>query len=254
VAQRRGFAAAASSDKSDDLLADLLSELEEEEKAAPTKKNDIESTKLQLHEGGADDQDDFYAGEESADAGERVTKRHRRRHRLSPWEASSRQKNVRGSVRKVRLMADLVSGLNYNEAMAQLSFAPHRAAKSVQKALHNARHHAEHNLGLDPDRLLVHRVTVGKGMVLGKVKFCGRGKIGRRDRRYSNLEVFLRYVPRKPGERRLGRAGRIHEELRRPKTSWRKKLLLEARAQASTSSISFDDSDASVVADFRVIE
>eukprot|EP00010_Vexillifera_abyssalis_P005749 CAMPEP_0201552028 /NCGR_PEP_ID=MMETSP0173_2-20130828/12251_1 /ASSEMBLY_ACC=CAM_ASM_000268 /TAXON_ID=218659 /ORGANISM="Vexillifera sp., Strain DIVA3 564/2" /LENGTH=226 /DNA_ID=CAMNT_0047962419 /DNA_START=96 /DNA_END=776 /DNA_ORIENTATION=+ len=193
----------------DDLFADLVSEIEEE----------LGDEKV---EAGQQQKDDEKVSVKTQ------TKRSRRRYNLSAEQASSRIGRVPGSVTKVRLVADTVRGLNYNEAIAQLHFAPQRAAEAMAKCLRTARHHAEHNLGLDPDRLLVERVTVGKDVVIKGMRWHGRGKMGSRYRRRSKIEVILRQIPKVEGERRLGRFGRLNEEYKDEKRQRKEQGMISA--------------------------
>ena len=184
-----------SQSKEDPLLAELLDDIRQEVPGKPAGEGDT------------------FAQESTIESGQKMpTKRHRRRMNLGPKEASSRLCDVKGSMKKVRVLTDLVKGLNYREAIAQLTLAPQRAADDVMRCLKAARAHAEHNLGLNPDRLLIAYVTVGRGRTYRSVEFRARARANVRRRRRTNIEVVLREVPYSEGEKRLGKYGRVNLE------------------------------------------
>lgn len=194
-----------SSAQESELFRDLLSDLDSG-KAKTTK----------LEQGAELGQEEEAAAEEeqaeTAAESKKATKRHRRRMNLGPKEASARAPLIKGSMKKVRLMCDYVKGLNYPEAIARLAMAPQRAAADISKLLKMAKAHAEHNLGLNPNRLLVAYFHVGRAAQFRQVEFRARGRANIRLRRRSRVEVVLREIPTYEGEKRLGRAGRLNKE------------------------------------------
>ncbi|MDR7438616.1 MAG: 50S ribosomal protein L22 [Armatimonadota bacterium] len=78
-------------------------------------------------------------------------------------EARAIAKYIRMSPKKVRRVADVVRGRPVQEALALLRVLPHRGARVIEKAIRSAVANAEHNLELDPDHLVVSRISVDRG-------------------------------------------------------------------------------------------
>lgn len=230
-------ASSTSTDKNDDaLFRDLLSDLERRADGG---------------DGAASGSKEPELLEEIVD-GKVPTKRHRRKMNLGKNEVSARLFNIKGSVKKVRLACDFVKGLNYQEAVAQLNLSPRRASADILRLIQTARSHAEHNFGLTPNRLLVHRFMVGRGDRTQKaVEFRARGRANIRLRRRSNVTVVLREVPYVEGEKRLGKWGRVNPDWKKNKDE-RAKVAKEAKHAASAAPLDFFDVDE--ISNSRVIE
>ncbi len=78
-------------------------------------------------------------------------------------EARAVAKYIRMSPKKVRRVANVVRGLPVNEALAVLRVLPQRGARVIEKVIRSAVANAEHNLELDPDTLVVARISVDRG-------------------------------------------------------------------------------------------
>ena len=66
-----------------------------------------------------------------------------------------------------------------SDAIVLTQSKPKKALGFVFEALKSARANAVNNLGLDPAKLVVHRVVVGKGTYLKRILPHGRGRAGR---------------------------------------------------------------------------
>lgn len=75
-------------------------------------------------------------------------------------------RHIRMSARKVRLVVDLVRGMDADQAAAQLKFYRKDAARPVLKLLQSAIANAEHNFKLPSGDLYIKKATVDKGPVL----------------------------------------------------------------------------------------
>ncbi len=75
-------------------------------------------------------------------------------------------RNLRMSSRKVRLVADVVRGMDAVKAESQLRFIPKAASLPIEKLLKSALANAEHNFRLGKDSLFVKAITVDQGAVL----------------------------------------------------------------------------------------
>jgi len=96
------------------------------------------------------------------------------------------------SPQKVRLVLDLVRGMDVIEAMDTLSFTPKAAAKPVYKLIRSAVANAEENLGLSRDDLVVHSIYADEGPTRKWRRFGARGRFKPLLRRYSHITVILR--------------------------------------------------------------
>lgn len=65
--------------------------------------------------------------------------------------------------RKVRLVIDLIRGLEAGEALQRLDFIQKRAARPVKKLLHSAISNAEHNFNLDRHNLYIKEIRADEG-------------------------------------------------------------------------------------------
>ncbi|MCD6518657.1 MAG: 50S ribosomal protein L22 [Anaerolineae bacterium] len=100
-------------------------------------------------------------------------------------------KYIRMSPRKVRLVADLVRGMDVNEALTLLRFTPKAAAKVVAKAIASAAANAEENYGLSTDDLYIAKITVDEGPTLKRGRAGARGRFKPILKRSSHITVVL---------------------------------------------------------------
>ncbi|HEY45833.1 MAG: 50S ribosomal protein L22 [Anaerolineae bacterium SM23_ 63] len=99
---------------------------------------------------------------------------------------------VRMSPQKVRLVLDMVRGLDVMEALDILRFTQKSAANTVLKLLNSAIANAEENFGLNRDDLVVHRIYADQGPIRRWRRFGARGRFKPIQRRYSHITVILR--------------------------------------------------------------
>lgn len=89
-------------------------------------------------------------------------------------EISAISRGIRLSPQKGRLLADLVRGKPVEQAINVLAFSPKKGAVVIKKVLESAVANAEHNEGMDIDKLRVVNIHVEKGAVLKR--FAARAK------------------------------------------------------------------------------
>ncbi len=99
---------------------------------------------------------------------------------------------ARMSPQKVRLVLDMVRGLDVMEALDILRFTQKSASKTVIKLLNSAIANAEENFGLNRDDLVVHRIYADQGPIRKWRRFGARGRFKPIQRRYSHITVVLR--------------------------------------------------------------
>ena len=101
-------------------------------------------------------------------------------------------RSLRTTVRKLSFVVRQIRGKPVSKALADLSLSRYRVAKNVGKALQSAIANAENNHGLDVDRLIVSRVSVGPGLKIRRFRAAGRGRIHSYYKRFSNMEIVVR--------------------------------------------------------------
>jgi large subunit ribosomal protein L22 len=96
------------------------------------------------------------------------------------------------SPQKVRLVLDLIRGMDVIEALDVLRFTNKAASKPVEKLLRSAIANAEENLGVGRDGLFVHKIYADKGPTRRWRRFGARGRFKPLLRRSSHITVVLR--------------------------------------------------------------
>ena len=104
-------------------------------------------------------------------------------------KASAR--SLRISPKKLNLVASMIRGMKAFDDITQLSFSKKRIAGDVKKCLQSAVANAENNFGLDIDSLIVDSATVGKGLVMKRMRARARGRSARIQKPFSNLYITL---------------------------------------------------------------
>ena len=107
-------------------------------------------------------------------------------------EAIARAKMLRVSPMKLSLVTGLIRDKDVNKAVADLSFSKKHIAGEVKKVLLAAIANAENNHGLDIDRLYVSHVSVGKALVMKRIRARARGRAARILKPYSNLRIIVK--------------------------------------------------------------
>lgn len=106
-------------------------------------------------------------------------------------EVIAKARYIRMSPRKVRLVADLVRGLDVTAAEAQLRFYRKAAAMPVLKAILSAKANAEHNFKIAPGVLYVKRIMVDGGPTLDRWRARAFGRAASIIRRSAHITVIL---------------------------------------------------------------
>jgi large subunit ribosomal protein L22 len=107
-------------------------------------------------------------------------------------EAKAVARLLRGSPRKLNLVAELIRGKDAGKALAELTFSKRRISGPVKRVLQAAIANAENNHQLDVDRLYVAEASVGRGMVMKRFHARARGRGARILKPWSNLTVVVR--------------------------------------------------------------
>lgn len=83
---------------------------------------------------------------------------------------------IRMSPFKVRRVLDQIRGRSYREALIILEFMPYRACEPVLKVLRSAVANAEHNAGLEPEKLMVSQAYADQGPVMKRFQPRAQGR------------------------------------------------------------------------------
>jgi large subunit ribosomal protein L22 len=107
-------------------------------------------------------------------------------------EALAIGNTIRGSARKLNLVAGLIRGRKVEEALSILQFSPKGMADDVRKVLASAVANAENNHNLDVDALIIAEASVGKSISMKRFATCARGRSSRIVKPFSRIRVVVR--------------------------------------------------------------
>ena len=112
--------------------------------------------------------------------------------KVSDNEALAVGTMIRGSARKLNLVAQLIRGRKVEEALNILKFSPKAMSEDVYKVLASAVANAENNHNLDVDALVVSEASVGKSITMKRFATRARGRSTRIEKPFSRLRVVVR--------------------------------------------------------------
>ena len=99
---------------------------------------------------------------------------------------------IRGSARKLNLVAEMIRGKKVEQALNILKFSPKAMSEDVSKVLASAVANAENNHNLDVDALIVSEASVGKSISMKRFATRARGRSSRVVKPFSRLRVVVR--------------------------------------------------------------
>jgi large subunit ribosomal protein L22 len=102
---------------------------------------------------------------------------------------------VRVTPMKARRVVDMVRGLDVDEALALLRFAPQTASEPVYKVLESAVANAETGESLDRGTLVVSKATVDEGPTMKRWRPRAQGRAARINKRTSHITVVVQPRP-----------------------------------------------------------
>lgn len=106
-------------------------------------------------------------------------------------EITAKAMQVRVSPRKMRLVVDLVRGMDVNEALGILKFTPNKAAEDIYRTIRSAQASAENTYDLDPDDLYVKTIFADDGPTFKRFKPRARGRVNQVLKRTAHLTVIV---------------------------------------------------------------
>lgn len=117
--------------------------------------------------------------------------------KLESNQAIATLRMLRVSPIKLNSVANLVRGLNAEDALIQLTFCNKRISDDLKKLLLSAIANAENNHNLDVDSLVVSEIRVGKALVMKRFRARARGRGAQILKPYSNVSIVLTEVESK---------------------------------------------------------
>ena len=112
--------------------------------------------------------------------------------RVGDKEALAVGNTIRGSARKLNLVAQMIRGKKVEQALSILKFSPKGMADDVHKVLASAVANAENNHNLDVDALVVAEASVGKSISMKRFATRARGRSSRIVKPFSRIRVVVR--------------------------------------------------------------
>jgi large subunit ribosomal protein L22 len=104
-------------------------------------------------------------------------------------------RNAPGSASKVRVVLDLIRGLDVQSARDVLEFCERDAATTVGKLLDSAIANAEHNHEQNPEELFVSACFADEGRTAKRFKPRARGRAGKIFKRSSHITIIVSRLP-----------------------------------------------------------
>lgn len=116
-------------------------------------------------------------------------------------EITAKAKHIRMSARKVRLVADVIRGLQVEKALAQLKFINKLAGGPVAKVVNSAIANAEHNYSLEKSNLFVKEIRIDEGQTLDRWMPKAHGRATPIRKKSSHINIVLAEI-KDGGERK----------------------------------------------------
>lgn len=100
-------------------------------------------------------------------------------------------RHVRMSPTKVRRVVDIVRGMDVNEALTVLKFAPQAASEPVGKVVASAAANAESTENLRSDDLYISQAFVDEGVTMRRIRPRAKGSASRILKRGAHITVVV---------------------------------------------------------------
>ena len=103
-------------------------------------------------------------------------------------------KYIRQSPYKMRLVLNLIRGLEVQDALNVLTFTKRKAAIEIKQVLESALANAEANYNLNVSDLYISKAIANEGPTLKRFRPRARGRAGKINKRTSHLLIELESV------------------------------------------------------------
>ncbi len=115
-------------------------------------------------------------------------------------------KNIRTSVTKAKIPADVVKGMHVGEALDVLTYMNKKAAGDVLKVVKSAAANAVHNFDAKIKNLYISDVRIDKGLQFRRMKAGSRGSPKFFDLHHAHITVVLKEVEDSSKEAKVSEA------------------------------------------------
>lgn len=106
-------------------------------------------------------------------------------------QVKSKAKYIRISPRKVRLVAQLIQGMDVEEARLQLQFLSKRVTQPILKLLNSAISNAKQNFSLEENNLYIAKIIIEQGPTLRRWRARAFGRAAPIRKRSSHITLVL---------------------------------------------------------------
>ena len=107
-------------------------------------------------------------------------------------ETRSTQKHIRISPRKVKIVLDLIRGKDLGVAIGIVKNTPKAASPYIAKLVAEACANAEHNFGMNKDKLYVSECYATPGRTLKRIMPRAKGRADRILKRTSHVTIVVK--------------------------------------------------------------
>lgn len=146
-------------------------------------------------------------------------------------KVSAKLKSLRMPNRKVKLVADLIKGMDIKDALNQLDNTVKKSSPFMITLLNSAIANGENNFGIDKDNMYIFDVVVKEGITLKRWMPKAYGRATPIRRRSSHIEIVIE-------ERVEGKNRKTKEQLEKEK-----KFRLDARKKLEKESAEKQDKE-----------
>jgi len=106
-------------------------------------------------------------------------------------EVIAKLNRFRISPRKARLVADLVRGMDVEQARVQLGFFNKRASGPILKLLNSAVSNAKNNFSKTGEKLYIKKIFVDQGPTYKRYRPRARGMVSPINKRTSHITIIV---------------------------------------------------------------
>ncbi|QJC30881.1 50S ribosomal protein L22 [Enterobacteriaceae endosymbiont of Macroplea appendiculata] len=106
-------------------------------------------------------------------------------------EIIAKHKYARSSAQKLRLIANIIRGMNMSNALDVLNFSPKKASLLIKKVLNSAISNAEHNYGINIDHLIISKIFIDIGTNMKRIMPRAKGRSDRILKYTSHITIIL---------------------------------------------------------------
>ncbi len=106
-------------------------------------------------------------------------------------EVVAEGKNIRVSPKKVRVVAEKLTGRGAQKTLELLKFVPKKAATPLAKILKSAIANAQNNNKLEPGKLSIKEILVNSGPTMKRFRPVSRGAAHKILKRTCHIKIIL---------------------------------------------------------------